>query len=319
MTRPRSELRVAVVGAGLMGHGLAQVFAEAGAAVTIHDPAADVLATVPERVTRNLERLGRDPGAVERIALCAELEAAAEEAEIIIEAGPEDLELKQRIFARLDDIVGDETILATNSSVIPPTRIAELARRRGRILGTHWWNPPYLIPLVEVIRARETDPAVVDRTIGWLEAVGKTPVRVQRDVPGFVGNRLQHALWREAIALVADGVCDAETVDTVVKQSFGLRLPTLGPLENADLIGLDLTLAIHENVLPHLDRTPGPSPYLRELVSQGHLGMKSGEGFRRWTDEQADAVRQRLTTHLQTMTTRIGDPVGAASSPGGEE
>jgi 3-hydroxybutyryl-CoA dehydrogenase len=119
-----------------------------------------------------------------------------------------------------------------------------------------------------------------------LSAVGKTPVRVNKDVPGFIGNRLQHAMWREAIALVQNGVCDAETVDTVVKASFGMRLAVLGPLENADLVGTDLTLAIHEHLLPDLDRTAGPVPYLRALVEQGRLGMKTGAGFREWSTAQ---------------------------------
>jgi 3-hydroxybutyryl-CoA dehydrogenase len=310
--------RIAIVGAGLMGHGLAQVFAEAGAAVAIHDPARPALESVHARVRANLERLDRDPAAVERITLCGELPETVVGAELVIEAAPEDLALKRSLFSRLDALAPPEAILATNTSVIPVTEIAQDAKRRERIVGTHWWNPPYLVPLVEVVQAAETTADVIERTLELLKATGKVPVHVKRDIPGFVGNRLQHALWREAIALVADDVCDAQTVDTVVKSSFGLRLPALGPLENADLIGLDLTLAIHEQVLTSLDRTPGPSPYLRELVAQGRLGMKSGEGFRQWTAAEADAIAARLTSHLQAMTNRPGEPVGAVST-GGEQ
>jgi 3-hydroxybutyryl-CoA dehydrogenase len=157
------------------------------------------------------------------------------------------------------------------------------------------------VPLVEVIRTAATSTAAVQSMTALLNAVGKTPVTVEKDVPGFVGNRLQHALWREAIALVQDGVCDAMTVDTVVKASFGRRLAVLGPLENADLIGTDLTLAIHENVLPHLDRTADALPLLRQMVQGGKLGMKSGEGFRRWTAEQQAALRARVLAHLQNL------------------
>jgi 3-hydroxybutyryl-CoA dehydrogenase len=132
-----------------------------------------------------------------------------------------------------------------------------------------------------------------------LAQAGKSPVHVRRDIPGFVGNRLQHALWREAISLVEQGVCDAEAVDTVVKQSFGRRLPVLGPLENADLVGLDLTLAIHEYVLPHLERSAGPSPLLRRLVEQGKLGAKAGQGFYRWSADSVDATQERLLAHLE--------------------
>jgi 3-hydroxybutyryl-CoA dehydrogenase len=166
------------------------------------------------------------------------------------------------------------------------------------MLGTHWWNPPYLIGLVEVIQAPRTAPESVTRMMELLTRVGKEPVHVRRDVPGFVGNRLQHALWREAIAIVAAGICDAETVDTVVRSGFGKRLAVMGPMENADLVGLDLTLAIHERVLPDLDRTPGPSEYLTELVDRGDLGMKTGRGFQEWQPGAADEARQRLTRHL---------------------
>jgi 3-hydroxybutyryl-CoA dehydrogenase len=134
-----------------------------------------------------------------------------------------------------------------------------------------------------------------------LARVGKTPAMVEKDVAGFIGNRLQHALWREAVSLVAHGVCDAQTVDTVVKASFGRRLPVLGPLENADLVGTDLTLAIHRVLLPEIEAERCPSPYLEALVKDGRLGMKTGEGFRRWTPDEQNAVRERLSRHLQAM------------------
>ena len=162
------------------------------------------------------------------------------------------------------------------------------------------------MPLVEVIKTRDTDPGLAQQMFDLLAAVGKTPAMVEKDVPGFIGNRLQHALWREAIALVADGICDAQTVDTVVKASFGRRLPVLGPLENADLVGIDLTLAIHNTVLPAIDATPGPSPYLHQLIADGRLGMKVGEGFRRWTDAQQAELRAWVLAHLRAMNTADG-------------
>ena len=314
-----ADRTIAILGAGLMGHGLAQVFAEAGTAVTIQDPSPEALATVRARVRGNLERLARDVEIADRIMPHDDLGDAVAGADWVIEAAPEDIELKRDLFARLDELAPAETILATNTSVIPVAQIAARTQRPERVLGTHWWNPPYLVPLVEVVQAADTSAHAVEQTMEMLAAAGKTPVHVRRDVPGFVGNRLQHALWREAIALVAADVCDAETLDTVVKQSFGLRLPAIGPLENADLIGLDLTLAIHEQVLSAIDRTPGPSPYLQELVARGQLGMKTGQGFRRWTPAQADALKARVRTHLQAMTTPADEPVGGISNPGGEQ
>ncbi|MEM9812981.1 MAG: 3-hydroxyacyl-CoA dehydrogenase NAD-binding domain-containing protein, partial [Pseudomonadota bacterium] len=191
--------------------------------------------------------------------------------------------------------------LASNTSVMPITDIMGGLSDRTRALGTHWWNPPHMIPLVEVIRTEWTSDPVIETTMSLLSQVGKTPVRVDKDVPGFIGNRLQHALWREAISLVERGICDAEAVDTVVKSCFGRRLAVLGPLENADLVGTDLTLDIHATVLADLEARPGPSPYLEALVAEGRLGMKSGQGFRTWTEAEAAAVRARVATHLRRL------------------
>jgi 3-hydroxybutyryl-CoA dehydrogenase len=152
---------------------------------------------------------------------------------------------------------------------------------------------------VEVIETQWTSPDAVAWTMDLHRAAGKQPAHVKKDVPGFIGNRLQHALWREAIALVEQGICDAETVDAVIKASFGRRLAVLGPLENADLVGTDLALAVHNVVLPAIDNRPGPSPYLQKLVADGKLGFKSGEGFRKWSQEQQAALRARLVAHLK--------------------
>jgi 3-hydroxybutyryl-CoA dehydrogenase len=177
-------------------------------------------------------------------------------------------------------------------------------KRRERALGTHWWNPPFLVPLVEVIETQWTSPDVVAWTMDLHRAAGKQPAHVKKDVPGFIGNRLQHALWREAIALVEQGICDAQTVDAVIKASFGRRLAVLGPLENADLVGTDLALAVHNVVLPAIDSRPGPSPYLQKLVADGKLGFKSGEGFRTWSQEQQATLRARLVAHLKASRDR---------------
>lgn len=294
--------RVAVVGAGLMGHGIAQVFACAGHTVTVTDTSANVLATARQRIRANLERIAVDPALADAIELVTDLTDAVADAELVVEAAPENLAVKRDLFARMSRMTGPDTILATNTSVISIGEIAADADEPGRVIGTHWWNPPHLIPLVEVTQAAVTADETVERTIDLLTRAGKAPVHVRKDIPGFVGNRLQHALWREAIALVAEGVCDAESVDRIVKQGFGLRLAVLGPLENADLVGLDLTLAIHDYVLPHIDHTPGPSPLLRRLVEHGDLGMRTGRGFREWSEEETREARDRLFDHLVEAT-----------------
>jgi 3-hydroxybutyryl-CoA dehydrogenase len=294
-----AKARIAVIGAGLMGHGIAQVFALAGHDVTIYDPVMASLDTVKARILTNLRDLGDDQAAVERVQPTPELAAAVRDADYVVEAALEDLPLKQKLFAEIEQHVRPQTILASNTSVIPITSIMEGLKDRTRALGTHWWNPPYLVPLVEVIGTQWTSQQAIDWTIALHKDAGKMPVHVKKDVPGFVGNRLQHALWREAIALVEHGICDAETVDTVIKASFGRRLAVLGPLENADLVGTDLTLAIHRTVLPDIEHRPGPSPYLEELVEKKKLGFKSGEGFRTWSAEQQAALRAKVLQHLK--------------------
>lgn len=280
--------RIALIGAGLMGAGLARIFARVGWPVALFDvdsAAVDrVMALVPG------VRAGRD------------LADAVTDADLVIEAVSEKPSLKQAIFAELAALTGDHTILATNSSVIPVAVVAEKVpdHAAGRVLGTHFWNPPDIIPLVEVIKGPRTAAASIDRAMAWLRAAGKEPVPVQRDtVPG---NRLQHALWREAMALVDEGVCTPADVDHIVKRSFGLRLPVLGPLENADLVGLDLTEQIHSVVLPTLSRATTPSPSLTRRLVGGDTGVKSGAGFYAdWTAETVTALRQRLNAHLEAV------------------
>ena len=294
-----ARANIAVIGAGLMGHGIAQVFALAGHEVTITDAHGPSLDTVRERIAANLRDLGDDARAVERVRPVAELAACVRDADFVVEAVLEDMPLKQRIFAEIEQHVRPDTILASNTSVMPITEIMQGLRHRDRALGTHWWNPPFLVPLVEVIGTRWTSQAAIEFTMKLHRDAGKMPAHVKKDVPGFIGNRLQHALWREAVSLVEHGICDAETVDTVIKAAFGRRLAVLGPLENADLVGTDLTLAIHKTVLPDIDSRPGPSPYLERLVADGKLGFKSGEGFRKWSPEQQAALRAKVLQHLK--------------------
>ena len=288
-----AKSRIAVIGAGLMGHGIAQVFALADHDVTIYNSRQASLDSAKARILTNLKDLGDDQSAVNRVTPEADLAKAVRDADYVVEAVLEDVPLKQKLFGEIEKHVRPDTILASNTSVIPITDIMQGLQRRERALGTHWWNPPFLVPLVEVIETQWTSAATVAFTMKLHADAGKKPAHVKKDVPGFIGNRLQHALWREAIALVEQGICDAETVDNVIKAAFGRRLAVLGPLENADMVGTDLTLAIHKTVLPDIDSRPGPSPYLEKLVKEGKLGFKSGEGFRKWcAGKQVALVRQ---------------------------
>jgi 3-hydroxybutyryl-CoA dehydrogenase len=292
------ERKIGVIGGGLMGHGIAYLLAAAGHEVGVFEPDAQSRASLPRRLRAIADLLEDDPALIGRIGVHDRLATAVQGAGFVFEAAPEKLALKQRIFAELEGVVAPTTILASNSSAIPTTEIGSALAHRQRVVGTHFWNPPHLVPLVEVIENEKTSDEVVRATMALLRDAGKAPVHVRRDVPGFVGNRLQHAMKREAIALLAAGVCDAATIDIVVREGFGARSAVLGPMEQSDLVGLDLTLDIAEVLYQHLDGTPGPHPLLREKVQAGKLGMKSGEGFRRWSPESADAVRQRLSRFL---------------------
>lgn len=294
-------LRIAVVGGGLMGTGLAQLFAVRGHPVTVVEPLEEARAQLPGRLRAICESMQQDAACLERVSAAEDLRAGVEGADFVIEAAPEHIELKQALFVEMAAAAPGGAVLATNSSVIPVGTIAAQLEDAdaARVIGTHFWNPPYLIPLVEVIQGPRSGAGAIDRAMQLLRDAGKTPVHLRRDV--VAGNRLQHALWREAMALVEEGVCDAAGVDAIVKSSFGLRLPVLGPLENADLVGLDLTCSVHEVVFPTLSRSTVPIPVLTRLLGAGHLGMRTGRGFHAWTAESAAAVRAHLTAHLQKL------------------
>ncbi len=297
--------KIGIIGGGLMGAGIAQIFAGHGHSVKIFEPFEAGRAGIFDRITDNLETMGQNEAQIKdclsHISLTETQLDAVHDADFVTEAAPEKLELKRSIFTDLVAQVPAHCILASNTSVMPITGIADGIDSNQRIVGTHWWNPPFLIPLVEVVQARDTSDATVDATMDILSRIGKVPARCKKDTPGFIANRLQHALWRESIAMVAEGICDAETLDTCVKNSFGLRLPQLGPLENADLVGLPLTLDIHKTMIPQLNLHDRPHEFLEAKIQDGDLGFATKKGFRNWTDDEIDSVRKNLLEYLMRM------------------
>jgi 3-hydroxybutyryl-CoA dehydrogenase len=290
-TTAPAQAKIAVIGSGLMGTGLARLFRGVHWPVSAWDQDAHALARLCKEV----------PG----VAAAKDLQDAVRDADLVIEAVAERPAIKQSLFAQLAALTPSHTLLATNSSVISVAVVtAEVSDSDAhRALGTHFWNPPDLIPLVEVIQGPRTSEASILRAIGLLEAAGREPVRVHADV--VPGNRLQHALWREAMALVDEGVCSPQDVDRIIKRSFGARLAVLGPLENADLVGLELTRQIHEVVLPHLSRATRPAAGLLERIAAGHTGIADGGGFYpEWNEASIAALRARLAGHLRKAFSR---------------
>ncbi len=294
--------RIAVIGAGLMGSGIAQLLAAKGKTVSLFEPFEDARHKAKQTLRDICQSVGEPTSIADAIALTDNLAQAVEGVDVVIEAAPEKPQLKQQVFQQLVELCPANTLLGTNSSVIPVTTIAQQLSDSDarRVLGMHFWNPPYLVPLVEVIEGQRTSSAAVKQAMALMADIGQKPVHIRKDV--VVGNRLQHALWREAIAMVAEGVVDGPAIDEIVKNSFGLRLQVLGPMENIDLIGLALTQDIHNVVFPQLSNDPSAHPLLQEMLDQGKNGMASGSGFHSWTPEQAKAKRQTLVDHLLKLT-----------------
>lgn len=279
--------RVGVIGAGLMGHGIAQVCAMHGCEVRLQDVDEKVLETARSCIIKNLQlfaeegltdRASIDP-VLSRIKLTLDLGEAVRDVEFVVEAAPESLDLKTEIFRQMGEAAPQEAILASNTSTLSITDMAKYVENRDRTIITHWFNPPYLVPVVEVVRGQATSDKTVQRTMDFLKAMGKEPVRVLKEVPGFLVNRIQSAMFREVLALLEAGVAEPEEIDRAVRGSFGLRLPIIGPLKTADLAGLDLWCKGMRYLYPFLDDSKEPQKVLQEKVDGGHFGKKTGKGF----------------------------------------
>lgn len=300
--------RILICGAGMMGKNIAFVFASnPDYQIALYD----LYPTDVEAGIRTNTKQLLDKGVIDQAELAARLSRISfthdmdsnlvSSADMVIEAVFEDMALKQETFAKLEARCRPDCIFCTNSSVMSPSEISAKLQYRTRFVGTHFWNPGHLIPLVEVIKSDASSEETAQTVMEVLTSVGKKPVLCKKDVPGFIANRMQHALWREAISIVEHGIADAATVDEAVKYSFGLRLPQLAPMENADMVGLDLTYNIHDYILRDLEASPEPSPLLARLRDEGKLGFKSGEGFRTWTPEERLKSAADLNDYLIKM------------------
>ena len=292
-----------------MGHGIAQEFAVAGFSVRLHDVSEEKLDQALSRIDANLDLLHRHGLVADRlqepvrgrITTTTDLKQAADGADLVIEAVFEDIAVKHDVFSSLDTLAPEHTILASNTSTFMPSTLAEATKRPDRVLVTHYFNPPYLLPLVEVVGSPTTAPEVIEAVVALLTAVGKRPTVLKREVPGFVVNRLQVALLREAVSLVEQGVASPQDIDLVVKNSFGRRLAAAGPFQVFDSAGWDTILSVISQLIPELDVSPEVPSLVEEMVNRGDLGIKSGRGFYDWTPEAESAFRQNITETLATI------------------
>ncbi len=282
--------QIAVIGAGIMGHGFAQVFAQKGFPVFLHDVNKQILKKASLRIAANLDtfikhgiiRQKEKKAALEKIATTTDLKVAVGKADFVLEAVPEIMDLKKEVFTKLDQWAPPHTILASNTSGLSITEIGAVTRRPEKTIITHGGNPPHIIPVIEIVRGEKTSDETAELTYRLMLKLGKQPVRLLKEVSGFLFNRLQFALYREALHCLEAGVATAEDIDLVVKAGYGFRLSILGPLETSDFGGLDTFYRICQNLWPELSDVKSPPALLKKLVEGGKLGVKTGEGFYRY-------------------------------------
>lgn len=305
---------IAVVGAGLMGHGIAQVFAQNGFHVIICDVNDRILETALENIKRNLltfveaglEDVTKINAILDRVRTKVRIEEAVSNSDFIIEAAPEDMELKRRLFAEIDRHCPKHAIIASNTSMLPISEFGSDVTRKEKLIITHWFNPPHIIPVIEVVRSRYTSDDTTMDTMSLLKRIGKSPIKIEREIQGFFINRIQTAMFREVLSLLEEGIVSVEDCDRAIKGSFGLRLGVIGVLETMDMAGLDLMYKGAKHLYRLIESSVEPQDILKMKVESGELGIKSGKGFYSYsvgTDNVVSITRERDLKLLRILKT----------------
>lgn len=292
--------KAAILGTGTMGPGMGAVLARAGIEVALYDVSEEALARAATGVAladKVLDQLGTEPVAGGSVRYVGELGEALEGADLVAEAVPERLELKHEVLAQIEALAPSDVIIASNTSGLPITRLAEPCARPELIVGMHWSNPPHLIPMIEVIPGERTSEATVQAAVGLVERIGYEAV-VEREVPGFVENRILYAIMREAVDLVDRGIIDADGMDRCVRWGIGYKLAVIGPMELLDMAGLDIYQAVGSYLNKDLCSSGEVSKTITDLTAQGKLGMKTGSGLYAYTPERADELRAARARRL---------------------
>ena len=300
--------KIGIIGGGNMGVGIGQLFATKGYEVKILYVGNDLeRGDSAPNMNKNLHFLADNDVIKEeeideimaRVTYTSEIKDIADFADIVFEAIIENLETKQAMFKELDALCPESTVLCSNTSALSITLIGQEAVHKERIIGTHFWNPAYLIPLVEVVKTKYVSEDTVNTAYRVLQEAGKHPVIVEKDVPGFLANRLQHCLFREAISIVEHGIATPAAVDEAIKYGFGMRVGIMAPFEVMDYCGLDMTKAIHEFVFPDIEDTHEVQDLTLKNIAEGRLGFKTGgHGFEDWTEEEMKKSKEELNVKL---------------------
>jgi 3-hydroxybutyryl-CoA dehydrogenase len=294
------QQQVVIVGGGIMGGDIATAFAAKNWQVHVMSPSQKTRDALGPRVTAGLKKINADADCANNVRTHARLEDITwNTIDLVIEAVTEDLPLKQKLFAQLETLVRAGTPLTTNTSNFQIGAVGKGLKTASRVAGLHFFMPAHLVPLVEVVSADSTDPAVAARLEQIMKDIGKAPIRVSKDVPGFVGNRLQLALMREAMWMIHDGVTTAEGIDTAVRYGFGFRFVACGPFRQKEMSGWDTHYAVSTALYPQLHNETAPPPFFKEMVERGHVGMKAKHGFWSWTDESVAQEKARIEKALQ--------------------
>jgi 3-hydroxybutyryl-CoA dehydrogenase len=297
----RQYRTAAVIGTGMMGPGIAATLALGGVKATIlsrtpesaQKGLADALSLIDLLERNELASPAKAAVARGNLTATSQFAESISGVDLVIESAPENLSFKQDLFEKMDALAPPSTVLTSNTSGLSITAIAERCVYPERVVTTHFWNPPHLMPLVEIVRGKKTEDDVVTSLRELLTVCGKVPVVVKKDTPGQLGNRLQQALVREAVNIVEQGIADVEDVDLAAKAGFGLRLPVYGIFEHQDAVGLDMCLTVADYVSQDLYNEPRAPEYMRNLVRDGHLGAKTGKGFYDWSKKDINAVKAR--------------------------
>ncbi|MGH8642056.1 MAG: 3-hydroxyacyl-CoA dehydrogenase family protein [Burkholderiales bacterium] len=292
--------QVAIVGGGIMGGDIAILFAAGGWKVHVMTPSQKTRDALPARIAAGLQKLAAPKASAANVKAYATLEALPwKDIGLVVEAATENLALKQQLFGRLEALARSDTLLTTNTSNFSIKEIGKGLKRRGRVAGLHFFMPAHLVPLVEVVSADTTDPKVAERLVALMKGLDKAPIWVKKDVPGFVGNRLQHAMLREALYLIADGIVTPEGVDDAVRYGFGFRFIACGPILQKEMSGWDNNCIVGTELYPHLYSTTAYPPSVKAMVDKGHYGMKTRRGFWEWNDESIAKEKSRIERCLQ--------------------